>query len=510
MKLAKRPLVLGASAFAALAAAGIAMASPGSAHPGGTPSATTWISFVNGRLVYGKDSLGNRIPDYSYAGYGGGGVALPSVPTRVTVPAPSGGDDTAAIQGAINKASALPLDANGFRGAVQLAAGQYHLAGTLSIKTSGVVLRGATANASDTVLVATGATSRTLLAIGGSSAYQVIGSPAQVTDSYVPVGGNALTLSSTAGLSVGDRVVVQRPTTQAWINAIGMNGIWSPNWSLYFERTITAISGNRVTVDVPLTTALEKQYTQATVWRYAFPRINHVGVENLSADGQAMTADPNYASDFYSSSFSEFNAVEDSWMSNVFGHHFGQNGATGLGPQSRRISVVHTGSLEMVTTSTSARSDGYTLQGQENLIQDCTLTASKVHAFVTEARQAGPNVFSKCTATVIPSSYSTNYDSGGHQRWGSGTLYDDLSIQGTQLMVNNGTRGTGHGWSDANSTSWNCATTGYEVQDPPTAHNWAIGCTGSILAGTSGQVQSPGAHVAPVSLYDQQLAERPH
>ncbi|HEY3609903.1 MAG TPA: heparin lyase I family protein [Pseudonocardiaceae bacterium] len=470
----------------------------------------TWISFTNGRLVYAQDSLGNRIPDYSYAGYGGGGVAIPTVPTRVTAPAPSGGDDTGALQAAINKAAALPLDASGFRGAVQLATGTYHLAGTLSIKTSGVVLRGASGNASDTVIAATGATARTLLTIGGSSSYQVIGSPAQVTDTYVPVGGTTITLASTNGFTVGDKVVVQRPTTQTWIDAIGMNGLWSPNWSLYFERTITAINGNKITVDVPLTTALEKQFTQATVWHYAFPRINHVGVENLSADGLAMTADPNYASSFYNSSFSTIGAVEDSWVTNVFTHHFGQNGVTGVGAQSRHISVIHTGALEMVTTSTSARSDGYTLQGQENLIQDCTLTASKVHAFVTEARQAGPNVFSRCTATVIPASYSTDYDSGGHQRWGSGTLYDDLTIQGTQLMVNNGSRGTGHGWSDANSTSWNCKTTGYEVQDPPTAHNWAVGCTGTVLAGTNGEVQSPGVNVAPTSLYDEQLAERSH
>ena len=496
------PILL-AAVLLALAAS---VAAAGASHA----AQFTWISFTNGHLVYAQDSQGNRIPDYSYAGYGGGGVPIPTVPTKVTAPAPSGGDDTGALQAAINKAAALPLDANGFRGAVQLAKGTYHLAGTLTIKTSGVVLRGATGSSSDTILAATGATARTLLTIGGSSSYQVIGSPAQVTDTYVPVGGRTVTLASTSGFAVGDRVVVQRPTTQTWINAIGMNGLWSPNWSLYFERTITAITGNQITVDIPLTTALEKQFTQATVWHYTFPRINHVGVANLSADGLAMTADPNYASSFYNSSFSTFNAVEDSWVTNVFTHHFGQNGVTGLGAQSRHVSVIHTGALDMVTTSTSARSDGYTLQGQENLIQDCTLTASKVHAFVTEARQAGPNVFSRCTATVIPASYSADYDSGGHQRWGSGTLYDDLTIQGTQLMVNNGSRGTGHGWSDANSTSWNCNTTGYEVQNPPTAHNWAVGCTGTVLTGTNGEVQSPGTAVTPTSLYDQQLAERSH
>ncbi|MFI9270879.1 peptidoglycan-binding protein [Kitasatospora sp. NPDC052896] len=465
-----------------------------------------WITFANNHLSYGHDAQGNRIPDYSFAGYDGGGVPLPTVATKVTVPAPGGGDDTGAVQAAIDKVSALPLDANGFRGAVQLAAGSYQIAGSLTINASGVVLRGADGNAADTTLVARGANARTLLDIGGRSSYQTLGTAQPVTDGYVPVGATSLTMGSTAGFAVGDQVVIERPTTQSWIDALGMNGVWSPNWSLRSERTITGIQGNRITFDAPLTTALEKQYTQATVYHYSFPRIDHVGIENLSADGQAMAADPDYATDFYNSAFGVFNAVQDSWVSNVTTHHFGDYGVALPSEQSRRISEVHTSALDMVTNlNTSARSFGYLIQGQQNLIQDCTLTAAKIHAFVTDGRQSGPNVFSHCTATTT----DVSYDAGGHERWGSGTLYDDVSIQGTLDLVNNGTRGTGHGWSDANSTAWNCDTTaGYEIQNPPTAHNWAIGCTGSVLKGTDGGLQSAGGNVGPASLYDEQLRER--
>lgn len=39
----------------------------------------TWVHFdTNGYMVYKTDNQGNRIPDFSYAGYEGGGVALPS------------------------------------------------------------------------------------------------------------------------------------------------------------------------------------------------------------------------------------------------------------------------------------------------------------------------------------------------------------------------------------------------------------------------------------------------
>src|SRR5262249_12241460 len=72
-----------------------------------------------GRLAYAADRRGARVPDFSHAGYGGGGVAIPDVPARVVV-SPARGDAGARIQAAIDRVSALPPDARGFRGAVLL------------------------------------------------------------------------------------------------------------------------------------------------------------------------------------------------------------------------------------------------------------------------------------------------------------------------------------------------------------------------------------------------------
>src|SRR5690606_24640145 len=93
------------------------------------------IAFLgpDGRLEYAPDYLGNRIPDYSHAGYRGGGVPIPDVPVvRVLEPVP--GDNTARIQAAINELAAMPLDENGFRGAILLKRGTYEIAGTLHIQ----------------------------------------------------------------------------------------------------------------------------------------------------------------------------------------------------------------------------------------------------------------------------------------------------------------------------------------------------------------------------------------
>src|SRR5882762_8232461 len=119
-------------------------------------SASTWVFFgSDGLLHYKTDSQGNRIMDFSFAGYKGGGVALPVVPGAVTV-SPASGDNTAKIQAAIDSLSQRSPDAQGFRGAVLLAPGTYDIGGTLSITTSGVVLRGSGSGGYGTILKMTG------------------------------------------------------------------------------------------------------------------------------------------------------------------------------------------------------------------------------------------------------------------------------------------------------------------------------------------------------------------
>src|SRR6185369_4690908 len=78
--------------------------------------------------------------DFSTAGYGGGGVAIPGVAAKFSL-TPSGRDDTRLIQAAIDAVGMLPLDAQGFRGAVLLRGGTFRIEGQLRIQSSGVVLR---------------------------------------------------------------------------------------------------------------------------------------------------------------------------------------------------------------------------------------------------------------------------------------------------------------------------------------------------------------------------------
>ena len=71
--------------------------------------------------------------------------------------------------------------------------------------------------------------------------------------------------------------------------------------------------------------------------------------------------------------------------------------------------------------------------------------------------------------------------------------------------------GSGHGWGGANYVIWN-GTGSLMLQSPPTAENFAFGFVGKLVKPRPGPLNgwfvSLGQHVAPRSLYLQQLEER--
>src|SRR6187431_1230390 len=93
-----------------------------------------------GKLIYKTLEKGDKIMDFSHAGYMGGGVSIPSVPVKITL-SPSAGDNSVVIQKAIDEVSKMKM-INGFRGTVLLKPGTYDCENTLKINASGVVLKG--------------------------------------------------------------------------------------------------------------------------------------------------------------------------------------------------------------------------------------------------------------------------------------------------------------------------------------------------------------------------------
>ena len=497
------------------------------------PTASSVHPGLNGRLAYVPDAQGNTIHDASHAGYRGGGVAIPTVPVRETA-WPVAGDNTAHVQAAIDRVSARTPDANGLRGAVLLRAGYYRLAAPLRIQASGVVLRGEGMGDTGTVLVGTGTGpttggggQSTLVLIGGASGVAVKDDTRRaVADDYVPVGARSFRVASAAGVRPGQAVMVRRIGNQAWIDAVGMNGEtpasrWRP-FNVEWDRVVVDVQGNTITVDAPLTCAIETRWGGGEVLLYdEAGRIEHVGVENLRAvsefDPAKRTTEygnmdrPNYvAEEYYSDedhyrNFVVFDHARNGWVRNATALHF-VNSMVGTQRGSKWITVQDCVSREPVSRRLGGRRFTFTLRGQLALVQRCHSDKGR-HSFMTGQPSGSGNVFLDCQATSPFSS------SEPHEQWATGTLYDNVQAPLTARFWKN----IVIGWAGANTVFWNCKGD-FLVQKPPTAQNFSFGHIGvnavvfniplQDATKDNGHIESLDRHVSPRSLYLTQLRDR--
>jgi hypothetical protein len=409
-------------------------------------------------------ALAQTAIDFSYAGYGGGGVVAPQVDAVISV-RPSGGDDTALLQAALDHVAALRG-----RGAIVLS-GRYRVAGHLEMRATGVVLRGN----GDVTIVATGTSRRTLIEIGNRTDPQT-STPINVTDDIVPAGGRTFTLESVSGLQRGDRVVIIRPSTIAWISALQMTGIkgtyanqrldWAPgSRNLIWDRTVVAVDAERkqITVDAPITTALERRYGGGTLARVdSNPAATQIGIEHLTLESEVDPARPRDEDHAWTAI--SLDRVEDAFVRDVTVRHFAGS-AVRVGQRERRITVEEVHSEQPVSEPAGYRRQTFLVEGQQVLVRQCTAEHG-MNDFAVGLLAGGPNVFLDDTAKAALG------DSGAFESWASGVLYERVHIEGAGIrLTNDSSRAQGAGWTAANSVVWNSRADRVEVHGPEGAEN---------------------------------------
>ncbi len=465
---------------------------------------------ANGSLAYIPDEKGNIIPDFSQVGYYHTNKTIPVMPVVKTVSQP-GDDDQRLIQTAIDEVAKLPLDKNGFRGAILLKKGIYKIAGTIKINTSGIILRG---EGEETKLVATGKGQRNLISVSGTgNSKEIGGTRKKIIDPYVPVGAKSFTVSNTDGLQQGDRIMLYRPGTANWINDLKMDQInqkdstlrqWSPaEYNTSFERVITRIDNKTIYIDNPVVMAIEEKYGGGEIYKYSFDgRIMQVGVEDILCESEyAGNEDEDHG---WVAVF--FNRVENGWIKNTVSRYFGYS-CVNLGDESKNITVMDSKCLDAKSKITGGRRYSFNNDGQQNLFVNCFASEGR-HDFVTGAKVRGPNVFFNCRAE------KTHADIGPHHRWAMGTLYDNIITTGEINIQDRGDWGTGHGWAGVNQVLWNCTAAKAAVQNPwVTGKNYVIGLKGAKVNGrlngrTAGEWEGMNREgLEPSSLYLAQLKE---
>ncbi len=494
--------------------------------------------------------------DFSRVGYHFGESDFPEYKQNVIYISPRGNmedpendvktDMTAEINNAL-KSVVQP-------GTVVLRAGRYYVSGQIKLDRSNVILKGETSASGDdpksinmTTVISTRRDSKkaSLLAFGNTESSPVRSITGTIiTDEHISEGSICVTVDESRDFAEGDRVIIRRPQSEAWIRDLGMDAIIGKDGNTYswtdykssmdieIERIVTKRVGKVLYFDNPLPMSIDSKYGGGMVSHCTFtsPRVTESGVENINFDtvydetvystqngGSSVPLDKYHSDENHCWNAIRVFGAEHCWIKGITASHFSFSAVSIYG-YSKNITVEDCHSYEPVSVINGSRRYAFAIgPAQLCLFKGCTADKDR-HQFVTTGvTSIGPHVFVDCIAT---NSYS---NAGPHSKWATCVLYDCLKTDAL-LSVEDayylGYSTGAQGWQGANHVFWNCEAATIVCQSPQvSARNWAWGCIGQKLCGSlantenygdrpDGQWFSAGVPVEPESLYKWQLGER--
>lgn len=442
--------------------------------------------------------------DYSTCGYHASEKPIPDVKNAVYV-SNNGADCYERLQRAINYVASLKPDKNGHRGAVLLGEGTYNISKPLRISTSGVVIRGA--GRGKTTIIKHGYDRGALLYIEGGMS-MTGGDTIAVAGQKTMAGATMLTLKDASKLKKGERIRIVRPSTKEWIESLNCydfgGGLdytgWKPtDIDITWDRTITAVNGNSITIDAPITTTLSEEYGGAfAVTGYNNAEINECGVENLTLMSEHNSWNPKDEDHCWDAIWAD--NARDCWVRRVEFKSFAGS-AVNLQKNTSRITVEDCIAGDPVSETGGWRRCVFLTRGQQTLIQRC-VSRQGIHDFAAGYCAAGPNAFVQCEGEN-----SLGF-SGSIGSWAAGLLFDIVNIDGNDISFKNLEQFQfGTGWNTANSMMWQCTgSTLYCYSPDKDNRNSAHGCWGTLTG--NAEWTSSNDHVQPRSLFYAQLQKR--
>lgn len=457
------------------------------------------------KAMAGKAKKEVYIPmDYSTCGYHASEKPIPDVKNAVYV-SNNGADCYERLQRAINYVASLKPDKNGHRGAVLLGEGTYNISKPLRISASGVVIRGA--GRGKTTIIKHGYDRGALLYIEGGMS-MTGGDTIAVAGQKTMAGATTLTLKNASKLKKGERIRIVRPSTKEWIESLNCydfgGGLdytgWKPtDIDITWDRTITAVNGNSITIDAPITTTLSEEYGGAfAVTGYNNAEISECGVENLTLMSEHNSWNPKDEDHCWDAIWAD--NARDCWVRRVEFKSFAGS-AVNLQKNTSRITVEDCIAGDPVSETGGWRRCVFLTRGQQTLIQRC-VSRQGIHDFAAGYCAAGPNAFVQCEGEN-----SLGF-SGSIGSWAAGLLFDIVNIDGNDISFKNLEQFQfGTGWNTANSMMWQCTgSTLYCYSPDKDNRNSAHGCWGTLTG--NAEWTSSNDHVQPRSLFYAQLQKR--
>lgn len=482
------------------------------------------------------DASGRFLHDFSYAGYQNGEAPLPTVsgPMVRDIARDHGADPTgqrdatAAIQAAIDAVSPTG-------GVVQVPEGRFRVDGLLTVRASGVVVRGLDPTRSQLQFTkVTSMTGRSHLTFVGALKPEAL----RPLAAEGPNRATAVTLAAAdlGGLAVGDDIDVGWLISDAFIAEHQMTGIWSISNGQYrpiFRRQVAGLdaASGRVQLDVPLRYPA-KLRDQAALRRTS-GYLSRCGVEDL---GISNAVDYPTAWTQVRVHAIEMTNVKDSWIRGVAsfaapqpearGYHL-QNGGI-LIKESKRVTIADThlakaqnrgdgGSgylYEVYTSNEVLIRDSEGVAGRHNFIQNWDFGTTGC-VFLRDRSAEG------LAFAAIDDKYPQNGTSEFHHSLAMACLIDSNVIEDGWAARNRLYESTNAGVTATQTVFWNSQGNGrlYSYQS---GDGYVIGTRGltvytelSALPGVPAtapedfhEALDDGARLEPQSLYDDQLRRR--
>jgi hypothetical protein len=346
-----------------------------------------------------------------------------------------------------------------------------------------------------------------LIELGGNDVRKNLGAALALAPDPVRVGAGQLQLArADHGLTPGTRITVERPSPAEWIKAVGMDEApgrqpytWKPGaFNVRWDRVVTAVAGAGITLDAPITVALENRFGGGTVQAYVQSGyVEQAGIENLRCESTFDAANP--LDEQHAWNAIDLHAASDVWVADVTAVHFAGS-AVQVGAKVARATVQDCAALAPVSERGGYRRMAFHTRGQQTLFLRCT-SEQGGNDFTVGYLAAGPNVFLNCTA------HDTRGFSGSVGSWASGLLFDGGLIDGGALRLDNlETWNQGVGWAAVNSMLWNTSASVVIARQPPGATNWVVAVWGQFVG--DGRWSMVNEFAKPESLYRAQLQER--
>lgn len=498
---------------------------------------------ADGKLAYKPyTNRGDRILDFSYAGYKASEEPIPDVPALTTLnplpntpaavmtaePAdgelayPKGTDSRARIQAELDSIAAREPMANGYRGALLLTKGVYYVNGELNLK-SGVVLRGEGNGADGTVLVFHHP-QKNAITMGGTVNRPSLELQSNIADDYVSSGSTQLTVEDAGGFQAGDHIKIRREPNEDWVLTLDMDDPrnadqigrkkkgkpWQPHQYVVEPiRQISRIEGNTLHFKPGLPQTYAKEHGRGLVIKTDLSGSDSlIGAEGLriisNFDPRVKQAErgQEYLSDEDSNLAGGFlmNCI-NGWVRNCTVIHTSKFGFRMT--WSMYVTIRDSQVLQPVSVLRGGRRYAFSNDDSSmSLVYNCFAEEGR-HDYVTGSRDQGPIAFVKSRTLNAKGPSET------HQRWATGVLFDTIEMKdgGSIDARNRGYAGSGQGWSGANVVIWNSSAPSITVENPQTPEqNFAIGCKGKL--GGDGFIGNSGDPVESQSLFVQQLMDR--